>query len=687
MPLASSEGSHSATTQSTFSLNEKMKEWEWILRGAYILSLIIRFLCIFPMGYIFPDEFFQSPSFTSSIVFRGLYQQQVDLGWNNNLTTYNSMNGTVLDESFLRWEFTFEFPQRNTLIPLIFTGIPLYVVKIIMSFCKSMLDRDEYLQLLHQYSPLIILYAPKILLFFLSFLNDMFVWKLLCSRDCKASHQFKGSSLRSLSSKSLFLFTIYSFFLTTLVFSTRTFANTISGALFALFLLMEMKRRETGSTIYLLWNAIIFSLGFFSNFIFAFYATPVALMSLLSPLFEQWHSSFKTKFLFITRNIVTFGFTALMACSFLILLDSIFFFKYFSRPNYLSSFRYLLYKLNLISDWNDPTLSPIFNSSIVIAPLNNIIYNSYVENLAIHTLHPRYIHSLINSPLLFGFTYFAFCFRLFRWIAKYISRLFLSTHWNSSAVGITEIPYIIWIAFLSALSGLIILSYVPHQEPRFILPSFCCLVILSGYDFERMDYSEKKNDSQVSNTSTNDNSNLWPAQTKKFLFLCILHGILLSIFYTLIHQVGVVSSITSLPSIILKSQTPNSKEIEGRVGIVYHNTYSAPHYLLSYFIPTKISVTDLAGVENPETLLHTINEQFMHNDRILVVGPKHLNAKLLRNSSYTQLKPLATYFHFNTEYIQPITRDDLTKYPSLLEFFRHYKNEYLTIEVLEIQPR
>lgn len=663
-----------------------MKEWEWILRGAYILSLIVRFLCIFPMGYIFPDEFFQSPSFTSSIVFRELYQQQVNLGWNNNLTIYNSMNGTVLDESFLRWEFTFEFPQRNTLIPLIFTGIPLYTVKLVMSFCRNMLGRDEYLQLLHQYSPLIILYAPKIFLFFLSFLNDMFVWKILCSRDCKTSHQFKGSSMSTLSSKTLYLFTVYSFFLTTLVFSTRTFANTISGGLFALFLLMELRRRETGKNIYLFWNAIIFSFGLFSNFIFAFYATPVALISLLSPLFEQWHSSFKTKISLLARNIVTFGLTALMACSLLILLDSIFFFKYFARPNYLSSFRYLLFKLNLISDWNDPTLGPFFNSRIVIAPLNNIIYNSYVENLAIHTLHPRYIHSLINSPLLFGFSYLAFCYRFLRWMAKYISRLFLTSHWNSSAVGITEIPYIIWIAFLSALSGLIILSYVPHQEPRFILPSFCCLVILSGYDFERIDYSEKKNDRHTPSSSTHD-SKIWPSQTKKFLLLCILHGILLSMFYALIHQVGVVSSITSLPSVILKSQAPNSKEIEGRVGIIYHNTYSAPHYLLSYFTPTKISVTDLAGVENPETLLHTINEQFSHNNRILVVGPKHLNTKLLNSttSPYTR-KPLASYFHFNTEYIQPITRDDLTneKYSSLLEFFKHYKTEYLSIEVLEI---
>jgi phosphatidylinositol glycan class Z len=33
---------------------------------------------------------------------------------------------------------------------------------------------------------------------------------------------------------------------------------------------------------------------------------------------------------------------------------------------------------------------------------NNLMYNLNVENLALHGLHPRYTHILVNFPLLFG---------------------------------------------------------------------------------------------------------------------------------------------------------------------------------------------------------------------------------------------------------------------------------------------
>lgn len=39
---------------------------------------------------------------------------------------------------------------------------------------------------------------------------------------------------------------------------------------------------------------------------------------------------------------------------------------------------------------------------IVISPLNNLLYNLKVDNLAQHGLHPRYTHFAINLPLLYG---------------------------------------------------------------------------------------------------------------------------------------------------------------------------------------------------------------------------------------------------------------------------------------------
>ncbi|KAK9480065.1 Alg9-like mannosyltransferase family-domain-containing protein [Lipomyces japonicus] len=76
----------------------------------------------------------------------------------------------------------------------------------------------------------------------------------------------------------------------------------------------------------------------------------------------------------------------------------------------------------------------------VVTPLNNFAYNFQSSNLAKHGLHARYTHVLINLPLLLG-PYLFF-------IRPQIS-----------------------IQFLSALSGIIVLSAFQHQEARFIVPA------------------------------------------------------------------------------------------------------------------------------------------------------------------------------------------------------------------------
>lgn len=76
----------------------------------------------------------------------------------------------------------------------------------------------------------------------------------------------------------------------------------------------------------------------------------------------------------------------------------------------------------------------------VLAPYNALMYNIRTTNLAEHGLHPRYTHLFANIPLLLA----PAVFLLFRPILS--MRLWC------------------------AISGLIALSILPHQEPRFLLP-------------------------------------------------------------------------------------------------------------------------------------------------------------------------------------------------------------------------
>jgi GPI mannosyltransferase 4 len=79
----------------------------------------------------------------------------------------------------------------------------------------------------------------------------------------------------------------------------------------------------------------------------------------------------------------------------------------------------------------------------VITPLNNLLYNTSITNLANHGLHPFYQHLVANLPQLLGPVY---------------PLLFLQ-YWNRSAM------------LASALSGVLLLSIFPHQEARFLIPA------------------------------------------------------------------------------------------------------------------------------------------------------------------------------------------------------------------------
>ena len=80
----------------------------------------------------------------------------------------------------------------------------------------------------------------------------------------------------------------------------------------------------------------------------------------------------------------------------------------------------------------------------IITPLNSLLYNTQNSNLAVHGIHPRYQHLVVSLPLLLG-------------PALYL----LIRHLSGQSLRIPQV---------SAASGILLLSCIPHQEPRFLLP-------------------------------------------------------------------------------------------------------------------------------------------------------------------------------------------------------------------------
>lgn len=102
-----------------------------------------------------------------------------------------------------------------------------------------------------------------------------------------------------------------------------------------------------------------------------------------------------------------------------------------------------------------PSFFSLDLSGKIVTPLNNLLYNTDPDNLALHGLHPRYTHVLINLPQLLG--------------PAILSVIFSSRF---------TLP------LLSAVSGATVLSFFKHQEARFLLP--CVPLMLSCIQLPRI---------------------------------------------------------------------------------------------------------------------------------------------------------------------------------------------------------
>lgn len=103
-----------------------------------------------------------------------------------------------------------------------------------------------------------------------------------------------------------------------------------------------------------------------------------------APIFFWLHRGLGSRvvnFLDFHCRIAVFAVCTLPACLFLIIADSLY-------------FKYLTLE--------DVGRMDIGMDNFVVTPLNFIKYNSNTSNLKEHGLHPRFLHFLVNVPLLFN---------------------------------------------------------------------------------------------------------------------------------------------------------------------------------------------------------------------------------------------------------------------------------------------
>lgn len=196
--------------------------------------------------------------------------------------------------------------------------------------------------------------------------------------------------------------------------------------------------------------------------------------------------------------------------------------------------------------------------SFIVTPINFFLYNLQGKNLVAHGLHPYYLHLAVNLPLLHGVLGFLGLWSVSKYLASFIVN------------DMTRKPRVFSMATMLLSSFIVpvfVLSAIPHQEPRFLLPTLIPLVILHSDDVYLL--SSKK------------------VKAKKHFFFLMWHvwNIFCVIFFGFLHQGGVTKTMMRVHEHIIQ-QPPHAN-----MHVVFSNMYTPPTFLLMRRI-NVIAVTD-----------------------------------------------------------------------------------------------
>ncbi|PCH37886.1 glycosyltransferase family 22 protein [Wolfiporia cocos MD-104 SS10] len=225
---------------------------------------------------------------------------------------------------------------------------------------------------------------------------------------------------------------------------------------------------------------------------------------------------------------------------------------------------------------------------LILTPLNFLRYNMSTANLAQHGLHPRWLHALVNYPMLIGpLLYYVVAAGM--QLVRPPRGVFGSEkpeQEQTPEIRGRDTDSILTITCLSVIvSGIGILSVVPHQEPRFLVP----LVIPSIVLVARCGFMRQP--------------------SKLFWVSWIVMNALMTPLFGVLHQGGVVPSLFKLHSKVQQARLSEPFDPEfsdAAVNVLYWRTYMPPWHLLS--VPEQavqsgeVALTDLAGAPASEVV-------------------------------------------------------------------------------------
>ncbi|CCH60692.1 hypothetical protein TBLA_0D01850 [Henningerozyma blattae CBS 6284] len=302
----------------------------------------------------------------------------------------------------------------------------------------------------------------------------------------------------------------------------------------------------------------------------------------------------------------------------------------------------------------------------IITPLNNFLYNLYVQNLKLHGLHAWYTHLLINLPQLVGPLIIILPWSIF----QILSNIRQKTMQNSSE---QKRKYFITLSSLSLIGSLMLLSLFKHQELRFLTPLMPLIIIVILEPFTKSKYNKFLNSNKLCYLKIS-----W-----------ILFNFFMSLLLGCFHQTGIIKYISTFQSNNITPQTQDS------IGIhIWWKTYSPPTWMYlnqNLIVSTTTIKSDIETIDDINfdilqnhiidlkgsdiNLLNDTLHTYLMNDTLnnaTLILPRSVTSKLINlkdNFVFTQI--YSTNVHLDLDHID---FDDLSSlYPGLIAYSVRHK--------------
>lgn len=170
--------------------------------------------------------------------------------------------------------------------------------------------------------------------------------------------------------------------------------------------------------------------------------------------------------------------------------------------------------------------------NFLVTPVNFIRYNINPENTASHGEHPKWLHMLVNIPLLFNILGVIAVFSFGSMFYKFCKKEFQNLPQTQSFVSLMTSAIFVPVLLLSLFN---------HQEPRFLIPVTVPLIMLHAPKLIiGVNVTSYLRESQWNLIRSLSNSISFSISGRVIIKVWYVVNIIFTIFYGCIHQAGVV---------------------------------------------------------------------------------------------------------------------------------------------------